>query len=450
MIQIPSDVQIPASPPPCLASNNGQDESQNDFCEDVVSQNQNGIHNMVTMSKRAGNCINPIRVILENLSIQPNPCKPLVSLSQGDPSLYNLFPIHDEMKEAVINTVKSGKFNSYIPSAGLESARQAIANQYIEQGIKIDWKNVFLTTGCTQALLWSIECLADKGDNILIPKPCFPIYKTFASMNGIEYRDYDLLPQNCWEINLDHLESLIDSKTKAVIINNPSNPCGSVYSKKHLLSFLKIVSKYNIPVISDEVYAHFVFPGQTYHSIADLTSTVPIIMCNSLSKRYIVPGWRIGWVAIYDPLHCLGQVQEGINRFCQASFGVNSMIQASLPLILTKTPDSYFQNAVQLAYENAQTITNALEAVPGINPIFPQGSMFMMVHIALKCFPEFKNEYEMVERLIQEESVFPFPSSIFGINDYLRISLIVPKDNAIVAAKRMSEFFKNHYKFHNS
>ncbi|CAK9303420.1 unnamed protein product [Gordionus sp. m RMFG-2023] len=400
---------------------------------------------MITMSKRAGNCTNPIRILLENLSTQPNPDKSLISLSQGDPSLYDLFPIHEEMKEAVINSVKSGQFNSYVPSPGLESARQAIANQYIEQGIKIDWKNVFLTTGCTQALLWSIECLADEGDNILIPKPCFPIYKTFSKMNGIEFSSYDLLPQNRWEINLEHLESLINPKTKAIIINNPSNPCGSVYSKSHILSFLKIVSKYDIPVISDEVYAHFVFPGQIYCSIADLSSTVPILICNSLSKRYIVPGWRMGWVAIYDPVHSMDQIQNGINRFCQASFGVNSMIQAALPLILTKTPDSYFLNAVQLAYENAQTITNTLKNVPGINPIIPQGSMFMMVHISLNCFPEFKSECEIVERLIQEESVFPFPSSIFGIDDFLRISLIIPKDKAIVAAERMSEFFKNHY-----
>ncbi|CAK9294030.1 unnamed protein product [Gordionus sp. m RMFG-2023] len=410
---------------------------------------QKGFHKMITVSKRAANCINPPRAIFETLSVKPNPDKYLISLSQGDPSLHQLFPVHNEMMDAVINSVKSRQFNSYVPSVGLESARIAIANLYIKQGVNINWKDVFLTTGCTQALQWSIECLADRGDNILIPKPCFPIYKTFAKMNGIAFQSYNLIPKNQWEINLEHLESLINSKTKAIIINNPSNPCGSVFSKKHILKFLKLVSKYDLPVISDEVYAHIVFPGQIYYSIADLSSTVPIIICNSISKRYIVPGWRIGWIAIYDPIHCLDRVKEAICRLCQASFGVSSMIQAALPTILTKTPDSYFLNVVQLAYENAKEIKSALAKVPGITAMFPQGAIFMMIYISMKCFPEFKSEFEVVERLIQEESVFPYPSSIFGIGGYIRISLIIPKDKAIVAAERMSKFFKNHYRFQN-
>lgn len=145
-----------------------------------------------------------------------------------------------------------------------------------------------------------ISVLAEKGKNILIPRPGFSIYRTLATGHGIDVRSYDLLPEKQWEIDLVQLESQIDENTAALILINPSNPCGSVFRKEHILEIIQIAEKYCVPIIADEIYEHFVFPGIEYHSISSLSVNVPVLTCGGLTKRFLVPGWRLGWIVIHD------------------------------------------------------------------------------------------------------------------------------------------------------
>jgi tyrosine aminotransferase len=128
--------------------------------------------------------------------------------------------------------------------------------------------------GCSCSLDLCIAVLAGEGQNILIPRPGFSIYRTLAEGFGIECRSYNLIPERSWEIDLKHLESLIDENTAALIITNPSNPCGSVFSKDHLLDILEIAERHFVPIIADEIYEHFVFPGNEYHSLSSLSKHV--------------------------------------------------------------------------------------------------------------------------------------------------------------------------------
>ena len=146
----------------------------------------------------------------------------------------------------------------------------------------------------------TISAIANPGDNILVPRPGFPLYKTLANGLGIKTKEYDLLPLKGWECDLAHMEAMIDDKTKAILVNNPSNPCGSVFSSEHLLQILALADQYKVPIIADQIYEHFVFPGQEYVPIASLTTTVPVLSCGGLTKRYLVPGWRLGWITIHD------------------------------------------------------------------------------------------------------------------------------------------------------
>lgn len=116
---------------------------------------------------------------------------------------------------------------------------------------------------------------------------------------------FSIKEENNWEIDLDELESMIDDKTKAIIVNNPSNPCGSVYSREHLINVINLAERYRLPIIADEVYGDMVFPGEEFYYMAELSHTVPILSCNALSKRFILPGWRFGWIAIHDPKNYL-------------------------------------------------------------------------------------------------------------------------------------------------
>ncbi len=132
-----------------------------------------------------------------------------------------------------------------------------------------------------------------------------------ASSKGIDCKFYKLVPEQQWQVDLDHLESLIDSKTAAILINNPSNPCGSNYSEAHLREIVKIAEKHEIPIISDEIYGDMVFKGETFTPLATLTK-LPILTCGGLAKRYLVPGWRVGWILVHDPSNVMGQVRAGM------------------------------------------------------------------------------------------------------------------------------------------
>ncbi|KAK2164058.1 hypothetical protein LSH36_69g02032 [Paralvinella palmiformis] len=174
------------------------------------------------------------------------------------------------------------------------------------------FQDVIFTSGCCGALDLAIMVLANPGQNILVPRPGFSAYKTLANSLSIVVKHYDLLPERIWEADLDHLESLIDDNTAAIIVNNPSNPCGSVYSKNHIHGILDIANRYKVPIIADEIYAYFVFPGQEFVSMASQTKDVPILSCGGLTKRYLVPGWRMGWIMIHDR-HGAFEKQVGID-----------------------------------------------------------------------------------------------------------------------------------------
>jgi hypothetical protein len=125
-----------------------------------------------------------------------------------------------------------------------------------------------------------------------ISPPGFPLYATLARGLGIDTKEYNLLPERDWEVDLDHLASLVDNKTRALVLNNPSNPCGSVYDEEHLRKILKICEDFCLPLIADEIYEHMVFRGSNkrYVPVASLTKTVPILSCGGITKRYLIPG----------------------------------------------------------------------------------------------------------------------------------------------------------------
>lgn len=295
------------------------------------------------------------------------------------------------------------------------------------------------------ALDLCICVLANPGQNILVPMPGFSIYKTLAESHGILVKHYNLRPEKNWEIDLDHLESLIDDKTATILINNPSNPCGSVFSRNHLLSILELAKRHKVPIISDEIYEHFVFSGNEYHSLGSLSDDVPILSCSGLTKRFLVPGWRLGWIVINDRHDTFTEVRAGLVRLSQRLLGPNSIVQAALPEILSATPQHFFDETVQYVEENARNFYNRISKVPGLRPVEPQGAMYMMIGIDIDCFPGIKDDVDFTERMVKEQSVFCLPAQCFQFPNFFRVVLTIPKAKVSTACERIEEFCKKHY-----
>ncbi|KAL7742641.1 hypothetical protein ACLKA6_002007 [Drosophila palustris] len=412
----------------------------------------------VAISRRTGwkvkgsvlslNTHNRIRNIVEALNIKPNPLKPMIPLSIGDPTIFGNLKAADETMKAVLRAVESGKFNGYAHTQGHEASRVAVAKYSSHQRIDgvINPNDVVLCSGCSSALEYCILALAEGGQNVLVPRPGFCLYHTLTEGLGIEVRYYDLLPEQQWRADLEQLESLIDENTAALLINNPSNPCGSVFDKGHLLQLVDICERHYLPIIADEIYEHFVFPGSRHVAVSSLAREVPVLSCGGLTKRFLVPGWRMGWIIVHDQHKRLGSALTGLKNMCGRILGSNTIIQGALPDILSKTPQSYFDGVIGVLYSNAQLAYKLLNKVPGLNPIMPSGAMYMMIGIRIECFPDFKDDTHFVQELVNKQSVFCLPGSCFEYSGYVRIVLTVPATMIEEACIRITEFCETYYK----
>ncbi|XP_071493551.1 tyrosine aminotransferase-like [Diadema antillarum] len=401
---------------------------------------------VVSASDTSLRTINPIRGIVDGMKLEPNPEKDIIALSIGDPTKFGNLEPSDVVVDAVSASLKSGKNNGYSPSVGYVDARAAVARKYSHPNAPLTSEDVILSCGCSGALDLAIGVLADAGTNILVPKPGFSLYTTLSGSYDIEYRHYDLLPSKSWEADLENLERQIDEKTRCIVVNNPSNPCGSVYSKEHMLDIINIANKHCLPIVSDEVYADMVFSGNTFYSMASLATKTPVLTCGGIAKRFLCPGWRLGWVLIHDPIGAFDEeVRLGLFRLSTKILGPCTVIQSALPTILEKTPDSFHDNTVEILQRNAEICYRFFKSTPGLNPIMPKGSMYLMSGIDINDFQGFVDDMEFVQCLMSEESVFCLPGKCFEYPNFFRVVLCVPEEKTEEACKRIQEFCKRHY-----
>lgn len=332
----------------------------------------------------------------------------------GDPTVYGNLKAPQEAIEAVVRAVEEGCFNGYGPCVGFDPAREAVAEYLSFDGVQYAPKDIILCSGCSSSLEHCIAVLADgsRGQNVLMPRPGFPIYRTLAETVGIEVRSYNLLPEQGWQIDLSDLERLIDANTAAIVVNNPSNPCGSVYDAEHLGAVLDLADRYKVPVIADEIYERLVFPEKRFVSMAAIGAQVPLLVCGGLAKRFLVPGWRLGWIAVHDPVGAFKDVRAGLNALSQRIIGSNTVVQGALPGILGNTPQKFHDDLINTLRESAQLTFEALRGVRGLRPYMPEGTMYLMVKVELEHFPQFEDGLAFVSKMMEEQSVFCLPGDV--------------------------------------
>ncbi|XP_070504601.1 tyrosine aminotransferase-like isoform X2 [Chironomus tepperi] len=397
---------------------------------------------------------NSIRSIWEDSKNGPNPLLKVITLQIGDPTVFGNFKVAPETREALRNALETDTF-SYMSCEGPESSREPVAqyvntnNDKVSSSLdvpRVTSKDIILTSGCSMALEMCFRVFALPGENILLPRPCWG-YSTWILGYGIEARYFDLDPMKEWQVDIKHLESMINDKTKAILINNPGNPCGNVYSKEHLLEILEVAERHKLPIISDEVYEFFTFPGVQFYPLATLSKTVPILTCSGLTKRFIMPAARMGWIVINDRNNVLSDIKEGLLNIAGRNFIPNSTLVKALPGILENTPQQFFDDNSKTVSIHALSVFNILKTCPGIVPIMPKGAMYLMAKIELDKFPEIDTCLAFTQRLFHEQSVGVFPGfPCFNFPGFFRIVLTVPEDLIIEACERIKTFCEKYYK----
>ncbi|KAI7750070.1 hypothetical protein M8C21_019094 [Ambrosia artemisiifolia] len=205
-----------------------------------------GIENGSTLKKKWGFLKNKETNMVPDITIRgvrymlmsklnKSDTRPVLPLAHGDPSAFACFRTTQIAEDALVNSIRSGNFNGYGPGVGIPQARRAVAD-YLSQDLpnKLSEEDVFLTVGCAHAIQTIITVVANPNANILLPKPGFPYYEAVAKSCHLEVRHFELLPEKDWEVDLDAVEALADENTLAMVIINPGNPCGNIFTRKHL------------------------------------------------------------------------------------------------------------------------------------------------------------------------------------------------------------------------
>ncbi|KAG2558200.1 nicotianamine aminotransferase 1-like [Panicum virgatum] len=376
--------------------------------------------------------------------------RPVVPMGNGDPSAFPCFRTAPEAVDAVAGALRSGEHNSYATSVGLEPARRSIA-KYLSRDLPYELSpdDIYLTSGCSQAIEIICSVLARPGANILLPRPGYLFYEARAAFNGMEARYFDLLPEKDWEVDIDGVRALADENTVAMVIVNPGNPCGNVYTYEHLAKVAETAQKLGIFVITDEVYAHLTFGERKFVPMGVFGTVVPVFTLGAISKRWVVPGWRLGWIVTSDPngVFQRTKVVDCIKSYLDISSDPPTFVQGAIPKLLENTKEEFFNRTVKILRETADICWEKLKGINSITcPSKPEGSMFVMVKLDLSCLQGIKDDMDFCCRLAKEELVVLLPGCGVGYKNWLRITFAIDPSSLEDDLDRLKSFCLRHSK----
>ncbi|XP_043701446.1 nicotianamine aminotransferase 1-like [Telopea speciosissima] len=394
-----------------------------------------------------------IRGMLKKLNeaIDATDTRPTIHLGHGDPSHYPSFRTTPVAEDAIVDAVRSAKFNCYAPAVGILPARRAVA-EYLSSNLpyKLSPDDVNLTNGCKQAIEVVVSVLSQQpGANILLPRPGFPTYEALAASKHLEFRHFDLLPDKGWEIDLDTVEAVADDNTVAMVIINPGNPGGNVFTYQHLQKVAETARRLGILVIADETYGCVAFGTNPFVPMGTFGLIAPVITLGSISKRWMVPGWRLGWLVITDPSGVLkeAKIVESINGCLNICSDPATFVQGSIPKILEDTKEDFFKNVIDILSQASDMCYETLKNIDCLTcPHKPEGSMFVMVKLNLSLLEDIVDDIDFCYKLVKEESVVILPGITVGLKNWLRITFAIEPSSLEDALGRLKSFCQRHAK----
>jgi alanine-synthesizing transaminase len=342
-------------------------------------------------------------------------------LNIGDPNQFGfLTPPH--LIEAVARAMRDGH-NGYTASAGIIEAREAVAADFSTRGVEIDADRVLITSGTSEGIELALTAIVDEGEEVLVPSPTYPLYTAVLAKIGAHPVYYRTDHTNGWLPDLEHIERVITPKTRALVVIDPNNPTGAIYPDEMRRALIALAERHGLVILADEVYGDLAYDGPV-PPMAILDQDAPIISYSSLSKAYLAPGWRAGWMAVgrsprLDPaLAAIKKLADG--RLCSPG-----PMQYAVTAALTgdRSHQVSFREALR---ERAALTTERLNQIPGMSCVAPRGAFYAMPKMTL---PPGVTDKDYVLGLLRATGILVVYGSGFGTDPadgFFRVVFLAP------------------------
>ncbi len=333
---------------------------------------------------------------------------------------------------------------SYSHSAGFESYRNKLAKYYRNHDIEITANELIITTGGSEALLFTMGSICDAGDEVIIPEPFYANYNGFATASGVtvvpvksKIEDSFALPP------ISEFEKLITPNTKAILICNPGNPTGYLYTKEEIDQLAEIVKKHDLFIVADEVYREFAYDGAKHHSIMSVPGLEQnAIMIDSVSKRYSMCGARIGCVVSKN-----ADFMATAMKFAQARLSPPTFAQIASEAALD-TEQEYFDEVIEEYTSRRNTLVQGLEKIDGVRVANPKGAFYCIAELPVADAEDFAKwlleSFEMDNETIMIAPAAGFYSTPNTGTNQVRIAYVLKKENLIRALEILKQALKQY------
>jgi aspartate/methionine/tyrosine aminotransferase len=349
----------------------------------------------------------------------------IIHLEVGEPD----FDTPENIVDAAVNSVRRGA-TKYTPSAGIPELRAAIAKRVSEsRGITVKPEQVVVTPGAKPIMFFVILALVDAGDEVVTPNPAFPIYESMVRFAGGVPRFYRLREENQFRFDPEEFRSLVNEKTKLIILNSPQNPTGGVLQQSDLAVIAELATKYDIPVLADEIYWQIIYDGK-FQSITQFPGMRErTIILDGFSKSYSMTGWRLGFGVMNETL------APHVTRLMTNSNSCTSALTQWAGVEALSGPQESVEKMRRAFQERRDAIVSGMNAIPGFRCQLPEGAFYVFPNIAGTGW----DSRRMADYILNEAGVACLSGTSFGEfgEGYLRFSYANSPENIQKALERI-------------
>ncbi|MGH9494364.1 MAG: aminotransferase class I/II-fold pyridoxal phosphate-dependent enzyme [Candidatus Sulfotelmatobacter sp.] len=369
----------------------------------------------------------------------------VLALNVGDPLVFD-FKTPAHIVEAVAKAMRDGK-NGYAPSEGVREALDAIRGEAARKGITTV-RDVFVTTGVSETVDLCLSALVNAGEDVLTPRPDYPLYSAVLCKLGIGLNAYDLNEEDAWQPEVADIERKITPRTRGIVLINPNNPTGSLCTRQMLEQIAELARRYNLIVFSDEIYDKLILDSDSqgndtpHIAFASVAPDVPCVTFGGMSKNYLVPGWRIGWGIVSGDAAAVKTYTEGVHRLLRARLCANHPEQYAIKPALEGPQDHLVE--VKRKLRSRRDLTQKwCEATPRVSCVAPRGAFYAFPRIDI---PE--SDEVFVKELIRQKHVMVVHGSGFGQKpgtQHFRIVFLPDEATLTMSYAGIAEFIRERY-----